>query len=539
VESQHQTASEKKWLQLRLSLLKNIKQQVRLYLGEEPLDLKVYGEAYRDDVERSFSISSTKILEDALERSDIVLGGDFHAFPQAQRSHLRILRRLASKRKIHLAMEIFQPSDQLFIDRFLGGQIDADELRQAVKWDELWGFPWKSYLPLLRLAKKTGMAISGINKVVPLASAQGLKDRDQFSAQEILKITSEERQLKGKSVDGASADCIYILFGDLHIATPHLEKALLENGGSSFEICKIFLNPEKAYFQLAEQNKESSTEVIAFSDRDFAIIGSPPWVKWQSYLMFLEENFDYDLEDDWDEDFDDDDWDEDDIDDTDHVLKFVRLIASALGVEINENHLEVYSSQDYRALEKAHNYLASQENGSVAEFLISSDRSFYLPEQNFFYLSKRTANHVATLAAQYIHSRLARRTRLLWQFPGDFYGLIWVEAMGFFLSKFINPKRKAPSMDELRRQLSIFHPMDEGREPLLLALDQRMRELRYLFGQEVTQPQFQGQRYFDLFQKNKIDRDQILERVQQDPSVSGFDDFYFKELQFLDRIEKA
>lgn len=579
VESKDRSVIEKKWLQLRQSLLKNIKAQVRLYLGPESEDLALYAQAYKNDIERAFQCTTFEAMIRTLAQCDVILGGDFHAFPQAQRSHLRVLRALAPQRKLLLALEIFRPQDQLSLDRYLAGQINEEELRIQSQWNDFWGFPWRSYVPLLKFAKRVGLPVVGINQVSRLGEGESMNSRDDFASLKILEakagLEKSQESLLSSSLSpslGSEVAAVYVLFGDLHIAKPHLERALEQNSSGPLNIGKVFLNPEKAYFELAREKKETSVNVLSFAPSEFAVIGSPPWVKWQSYLMFLEESFDYDLDFDHDEEWGasnsddgdimdgdwDDDWDENALDDTDHVIKFVRLISAALGVTISENHLEVYSSLSADVLDRTMGHATTEEWADIANFLVASDRSFYLPGENFFYLSKRTANHVGSLAAQYVHSQLTQRSRLLWTFPDDFCGLIWVEAMGFFLSKFVNPKRKAPSIEDLRRQLSVFHPTDEGREPLLLALDQRMRELRQLFtGGGSSSPAFLprqkasyieagrflgsglGERYFHLFERGKITRDQVLERVQRDPSDGDFKAFYFKELGFLDRIEKA
>ena len=127
--------------------------------------------------------------------------------------------------------------------------------------------------------------------------------------------------------------------------------------------------------------------------------------------------------------------------------------------------------------------------------------------------------------------------------------------MGFFLSKFVNPKRKAQTLGDLKKQLAVFHPEDDEREPLLLALDQKMVELLEVYKGESSGQNFRprrkssyveaarflgamlGQRYFDLFHKHKISQDEMLELLSFNPSDPQMTDFYFKQLASLDRLE--
>src|SRR5690606_8287315 len=103
-----------------------------------------------------------------------------------------------------------------------------------------------------------------------------------------------------------------------------------------------------------------------------------------------------------------------------------------------------------------------------------------LPEKDWLYLSRATINHASALAGQYVHAHLCHRQRTLWNVPDDFLPLLWSEAVGFFFSKWINPNRKAESLQSLQLQLSAFHPEDKGREALLLALDHRLTEVIFI-----------------------------------------------------------
>lgn len=87
----------KAWLQERKDILQKIKDQVRLYLGDESPDIQTYGHSYKTDLSGPWSRSNWQDVFVAIEQVSLVFGGDFHPFVQAQRSHLRILRKLAAK----------------------------------------------------------------------------------------------------------------------------------------------------------------------------------------------------------------------------------------------------------------------------------------------------------------------------------------------------------------------------------------------------------------------------------------------------------
>src|SRR5262249_16126681 len=88
------------------------------------------------------------------------------------------------------------------------------------------------------------------------------------------------------------------------------------------------------------------------------------------------------------------------------------------------------------------------------------------------------------------HAHLCKRQTTAWDVPDDFLPLVWVEAVGFFFSKWINPKRKAETLDNIRLYLAARHPRDRVRRALLLALDHRLSEVLW-----VRTGRLRGSRY--------------------------------------------
>ncbi len=531
----------KSWLQERREILHKIKDQVRLYLGDEGIDISQYADAYKQDLARAWHSSDWSAVFVALQQVQVVFGGDFHPFAQAQRTHLRILRKIAPDRPIILALECLFYEDQIFVDQFQQGTIDEKTFLKKVQWGDRWGFPWAHYKPLFDFAKTRGISLLAINQPVDERTGVTLQARDEFAA----KILADHAKNNPETL-------YYVVYGDLHVASSHLPRHFrrFAKARPASESATLFLNSESIYFQLAEKNQENQVEVVQFNEREFCILSSPPWVKWHSYLMYLEENFDVDLE--W-EDEDHDSW-EFQIDHTDHVSDMVKMISTAIGVQTDANAVEVYSLRDPQALVVIKKILKNEEFG-LAHSLIQSDRSFLIPQRGFFYLSKATVNHAATLAGQYIHSVLCGREKVMWNFPEDFVRFIWIEAMAFMLSKFVNPKRKAQSMADLKKQLEAFNQEDRGREPLLLALDQKMLELLSVYAGQLKDQAFRpsdkssyalaakfigeilGDRYFVLYEKQILDIDSIRALLREDLKSPDFTNFYYDQLKKLDQLE--
>ena len=535
--------NSKAWLNECQEILENTKGQVRLYLGEEPPDIKNYAQAYKKDLLRPWKISSWDKLFVCMQQVQVIFGGDFHPFAQAQRTHLRLLRKIIHDRSVILAVECLSAADQPILDQFLKGDISEESFLEKVQWERKWGFPWAHYKPLFDFAIKNGMSVVGLNTDLDELSGAGLTHRDQRAAEKLKQIINNHPE-----------DLVYVLYGDLHIAQDHLPSELSKLVSPQIETASFYLNSEKIYFELAEKSQENSVEVVEFNDREFCLLSSPPWVKWHSYLMYLEENFDVDLDWDDEEDEDDDGMWEFRMDHTDHVSGLVRMIAAAMNEEVKSDDIEVYSLNDPQALVSVEKSLSAVDY-AIAHTLVRNDRSFYIPSQGFFYLSKSTVNHAATLAGQYIHAKISNRKSMLWNFPEDFKKVIWVEAMSFLLSKFVNPKRKSQSMADLKKQLEAFDKEDHGREPLLLALDQKMIELLAMYSDTPAKQTYAprekssyilaarfigeilGDRYFVLYQKQILGIDNIRAFLQKSLDEPHFNEFYLAQLKSLDALE--
>lgn len=458
-------------------------------------------------------VASKSELMVEIGRADIVYGGDFHALGQAQRTHLKILRALSDDRPVVLALECFSIRAQKWLDFYSRGEIQIDELRVKAKWDRNWGFPWENYRPLLELAKRRGWGLLALNlpddSIAKTKSRRGgsgrAKKTTRTNPSSGVRDAGERSDLRLRDAKAAEVlheararrpDALYyVLFGDLHLAPAHLPREVRKASGRRRpQDLVIHLNPDRVYFQLASQGLELSVDVVKFSRAEFCVLGSPPWVPWQSYLLFLDRAVDADLSR-----ADDDD----DFDPTDQVAALIRLAAHDLSVEVSLDQLSVYSSDDNRIWQYLERHLALRER-QLARQLLATGRTFYMPKIGVGFLSRSTVNHAAALAGQYLHAKLGGFKRAPWKMPNDFKALIWTEAVAFFISKLVNHKRQSETIADLRANLALSDPSDEGREALRLALDQSLSELLWLRQGRRRKPLVRPRRTTSWFEAARI-----------------------------------
>ncbi len=433
-------------LKMQRIILRQLKASVHKLQGAQTAQIVRYYKAYKREFRDYQKISNKAELIKALRDAQIIFGGDFHAFAQSQRTHLRILRDLIKgKRSLILALEAIESQNQKHIDNYLQGHIDDETFLKRINYSGSWGFPWSNYKVLFDFAKAHKIPVKGINLSGQRTGRHDLNRRDSHSATEIVKIHREDPKA-----------LVYVIYGDLHLASSHLPKLIKRhlNNGHSVKTITIFQNSESLYWRLAKKNLEEKVDVLKLRSDAYCIVNSPPWLKWQAYLQFLENSVDADKSE--SKDF---------IDYSDHIFQFINLIKDLWGIKGSFADYHVYSSTEVKFAEFLGRSVTKRELKWLAKF-IQLNRSFFISNPPIFYLTSVDVNHVAALAGQYIHSKLRREKGIHCNFPQDFTVSVWLEAVGFFSSKLVNSRRKFNTI----KDLPVSH------QATLIVLEQKLRE---------------------------------------------------------------
>lgn len=446
------------WIRLRQDLYDQVQNHVKALLGPASEGLARYQREYDNEFRKAWKPAPREQLLKDVEEAPFVLMGDFHALQQSQKAHLRIIKALSLKKERILCLECVEARHQRHLDRFIAGKMSEREFLKAVEWKRNWGFPWEHYKPLFRLAMKQKIRVFGINSKSQDHSALALKARDQFSAQKIAEI---HRRYPGHQ--------LLIIYGDLHLAAHHLPQKLKKILGKKVEsqMLFVFQNSERIYFQMLKKEIEHQVDVVKLSKRHYCLQNVPPWVKWQNYLLYLEQQYDQSFDD--------------EIDFTDYIAKYVQVISNDLGIPNKVDHFSVFSAADRGVWAQIQKGLKPSEILFLKSW-IEDGRSFYLAPSSIGYLARGSVNSAAQLAMAIVASSLSQQKKIPHQLPQDFSKLIWMEAVQYFGSKLINPKRKSDTLTDIKAALTARSPMDKGREALQLALSQKMLELLHLSG---------------------------------------------------------
>ncbi len=524
--------SSKKWIALRQEFYSSLRAQVERRLGLQRGEILSYQKQYEKDLSGGWKIFTTVQFLKRLHSSKLILLADFHALQQSQKAHLRILRKCDPNSAV-LVMECFFKSKQKILNEFLNGNLAEKDFLRAIEWKKTWGFPWQHYKPILKWAMIHKVPVYAANLETADHDPRALYKRDAFAAEVILDVMNRHPN-----------QSVFVQYGDLHLAKSKLPMLIHKKLPRKTSVVRVLQNAEKIYFQLMNQGIENQVDLVQISQDTFCLMNVPPWVKWQNYLLFLEQSLDASLRS---------KLTYDPVEFTDHVASHVRLITQQLGIEVSLAALSVFTAED----QKVWNQIEKAAKPAVLSLLrtaVEEGISFYFPPAQVGYLARPTVNHSAQLAAQYVIYQVQKLKEPLFNLPEDFHRLIWFEGLSYFCTKLVNPKRKTDTIFDIKTSLASPKTHEFGRESLLLSLAQKTKELMILSGKTNARLSFAprrkksyfiaarllggliGERLYFGLRKNKLNADFLKQIFERDFLSSSFDHRYYEMLEVIESL---
>lgn len=122
---------------------------------------------------------SRDLLFRELSSVQIVYVGETHISTEDHRVQEEIITRLhTGNASLAVGMEMFSRESQPILDRFSSGIITDEVFLQEVNWDEMWGYPFRLYRPILMFAREKRIPILGLNaprEIVRKIAVNGLQ----------------------------------------------------------------------------------------------------------------------------------------------------------------------------------------------------------------------------------------------------------------------------------------------------------------------------------------------------------------------------
>jgi len=506
-------------------ILRQLKRSVHRLQGDAPPEITRYYQAYKKEFKNYQKISNKIELLNSARQADIVFGADFHPFAQSQRTHLRILRELVKDKKpVVLALEAIDSKFQNIVEAYLDEEIDDKEFLKKINYSQSWGFPWENYKVLFDFAKIYDLPVYGINQSGLDNQKRDLALRDSHSATQIVALRRKFPQA-----------LIYVVYGDLHLASSHLPKLTRKYLGRSdhTRFLTVFQDSETLYWRLAKRKLEERVDVLKLRTDAYCVVNSPPWIKWQAYLDFLEQTIDEE--------------NEETSDYEENLHHFIKVIQKLWKVDRHFTDFHAFTKGDVRFAQHVSKNINKKDLNRIMT-LVRQEKSFFIPSPATFYLHSSDVNHLVTLAGQFIHSKMRRDTEVHLKFPQDVPPRVWIEAIGFFASKLINNRRKHSLLKDLptHHHATLIALEQRLHEQMALKTNKslkRVRQTRYRKAQDYFEATrivgaILGNRIYTAFHKNDLDF-KTLHRWLRTPVNNNprFLNFYVSMLRDLKDVQ--
>jgi hypothetical protein len=230
-----------------------------------------FSEAFRD-YRRALSAAE---LKQRYSNADVLLVGDYHALAASQEFAASLTGQLAQDgRPLVLAVEMVFSRDQYVLDEWLRGEINEDEFRAGIRYDDEWGYDWEPFARLLRQARRCGCPIYGID-LNPRGNMRRIAARDRHAAAQIAQIRRAHPEAR-----------VLALFGEAHLAPNHLPHWLRVQGPRD-RVLTVLQNVDELYWKAAGVLSDSINGVQV-ADDVLCVFNSTPLEKYESYRIYLE-----------------------------------------------------------------------------------------------------------------------------------------------------------------------------------------------------------------------------------------------------------
>jgi hypothetical protein len=235
--------------------------------------LREYGDAFRT----YDSLLDSPQIQNAMQAADVVLIGDYHALPAAQRYAASAVeqRAMAGGRPVVLGVETIFARDQHILDEWWRREIDESELRQRIRFDLDWGYDWTPFYELLATARDHAEGIYGLD-CMPREDLRKIGARDRHAAAKIAEIRQRH-----------PSAAIFVLFGESHLAPGHLPRVLHEEMPGT-RILTVLQNVDALYWRAAGESTDK-VEAVRVREDVLCVFNATPLEKYESYRLLLDQ----------------------------------------------------------------------------------------------------------------------------------------------------------------------------------------------------------------------------------------------------------
>jgi Haem-binding uptake, Tiki superfamily, ChaN len=220
-------------------------------------------------------VLSLEQMNNLVREADILLIGDYHALPAAQKFAADLVEERAQPgdRPVVLGLETIFARDQHIVQEWWRREIDETELRERIRFDLDWGYDWAPFYDLLVTAREHTEAIYGLD-CMPREDLRRIGARDRHAAHKIAEI----RQRHPQAV-------LLVLFGESHLAPGHLPQFLREELPAD-RVLTLLQNVDTLYWHAAGE-PAGNVQAVQVRDDVVCVFNSTPLEKYENYRLHL------------------------------------------------------------------------------------------------------------------------------------------------------------------------------------------------------------------------------------------------------------
>jgi len=428
-------------------------------------------------------------LDQAIRRADIVLLGDYHALPAAQRYAAAAVeqRALAGDRPVVLGVETIFARDQHILDEWWRREIDENELRQRIRFDIDWGYDWAPFREVLATARDHAEALYGLD-CMPRDDLRRIGLRDCHASAKIVEM----RRRHPNAV-------IFVLFGESHLAPGHLPQ-LLRDEMPEAKIVTVLQNVDALYWRAAGE-RANKVEAVRVNDDVVCVFNATPLEKYESYRLCLDQ------------------WSraENEPDFAPTIYNLIGSLATFLEINRYSPHNgtqpkflvdmlpEVYGRSSDGMLRRLLSRNGVNDHEFQAMLLRVEERGgAYLPEVNAFYMCELQMVHAAEDVARFLHQAcrglprngnsnepndnthpsngLSEKRGAALPTGAAFHALVVENALAYFGSKVLHPS--TPALRE-QGETPSFAAYDRAAQAAARSENGKVRETAQEWGQRL------------------------------------------------------
>ncbi|NTX14508.1 ChaN family lipoprotein [Myxococcus sp. CA051A] len=501
-------------LALHLALFRRQRAQIARVVDGQTDAFRSYEARYRRRTASYRRVLPLTEVHQRVRASDVVYVGDYHTLPLAQQTYLELVERaLTSGRRVVLALECIEGRHQASLDAWRTGRLSERSLLARLGGEtEGAGFgPGTTLRTLLAFARRHRLEVVGIDR-----RAQGERSlalRDAYAAERIARVArAEDRPL------------VLVLVGQYHVAPCHLptqvERAL---GDDTRRGLVVYQNAEGVWWRLARDGRMGVAEAVELADDTVCLLNASPVVCQQSFLDYLEaEAGDSPLMD---------------RGASERFREMAALIGRLAGVPVvralESVEVATVADGDVLARIQRRGRFTQAELSQLRRHILSRESS-YIPRARTAYLASLSLNHAAEEAAHFVrHCAVGSAMEAPRTASDAFYARCMEEALGFFGSRLVNPRRTCLGLAEwakrfgesrgVERQVSAFvlaHKAAELEAPEEAVKLLPLRKDRLFHGVSHALGYLLGDRLYRAFDEGRLAKAEVR-ALFRDPFVEA------------------